>query len=69
MLEADAGGVTVEVESSSQQFVSFCYRATDTSSRDVTEFLRAEKIALTGIHRRWLNICGNQTVDESTVRQ
>ena len=33
-----------------------------------TEFFHAEKMALTDIHWRLLNIYGDQTVDASTVR-
>ena len=35
--------------------------------RCVTEFLHAEKIAPNDIHRRLLNVYGDQTVDVSTV--
>jgi len=37
--------------------------------RCVTEFLHAEKIAPNEIHRRLLNVYGDQTVDVSTVRR
>ena len=37
--------------------------------RCVTEFLNAEKIAPNDIHRCLLNVCGDQTVDVSTVRR
>jgi len=37
--------------------------------RCVIELLHAEKIAPIDIHRRLLNVCGDQTVDVSTVRQ
>ena len=37
--------------------------------RSVTEFLHAEKIAPNDIHRRLLNVYGDQTVDVSTVRR
>ena len=37
--------------------------------RCVTEFLNAEKIAPKYIHRRLLNVYGDQTVDVSTVRR
>jgi len=36
--------------------------------RCVTEFLHAQKIAPNDIHRRLLNVYGDQTVDVSTVR-
>ena len=34
----------------------------------VTEFLHAEKMAPIDIHRHFLNVYGDQTVDDSTVR-
>ena len=37
--------------------------------RCVTEFLHAEKLAPNDIHRRLLNVYGDQTVDVSTVRR
>ena len=37
--------------------------------RCVTEFLHPEKIAPNDIHRRLLNVYGDQTLDVSTVRQ
>ena len=37
--------------------------------RCVNEFLHAEKIAPNDIHRRLLNVYGDQTVDVSTVRR
>ena len=37
--------------------------------RCVIEFLHVEKIAPSDIHRRLLNVYGDQTVDVSTVRQ
>ena len=37
--------------------------------RCVIEFLHAEKIAPNDIHRRLLNVYGDQTVDVSTVRR
>jgi hypothetical protein len=37
--------------------------------RCVIEFLHAKKIAPVGIHRRLLNVYGNQIVDVSTVRR
>ena len=37
--------------------------------RCVTEFLHAENIVPTDIHRHWLNIYGDQIVGVSTVRQ
>ena len=37
--------------------------------RCVTEFLHAEQIAPSDIHRRLLNVYGDQTVDVSTVRR
>ena len=37
--------------------------------RCVSEFLHAEKIAPSDIHRRLLNVYGDQTVDVSTVRR
>lgn len=33
-----------------------------------TEFIYAEKMAPTDIHRQWLSISGDRTVDVSTVR-
>ena len=35
----------------------------------VNEFLHAEKIAPSDIHRRLLNVYGDQTLDVSTVRR
>jgi hypothetical protein len=40
-----------------------------TKQRCVIEFLHAEKIAPIEIHRRLLNVYGDQTVDVSTVRR
>ena len=40
-----------------------------TKQRCVIEFLHAEKIAPIDIHRRLLNVYGDQTVDVSTVRR
>jgi len=37
--------------------------------KHVIEFLHAEKMAPTDIHQHLLNICGEQPVDVSTVRQ
>jgi transposase len=37
--------------------------------RRVIEFLHAENIAPNDIHRRLLNVYGDQTVDVSTVRR
>jgi len=37
--------------------------------RCVIEFLHGEKITPNDIHRRLLNVCGNQTVDVSTVKR
>jgi hypothetical protein len=39
-----------------------------TKQRNVIEFLHAEKIGPIDIHRRLLNVYGDQTVDVSTVR-
>jgi hypothetical protein len=83
--EADVGDMAVEVEPSRPYSVKFCYRVTDDSrgqsdkmasdmevrmkQRCVTEFLHAENIAPNDIHRRLLNVYGDQTVDNFEVRQ
>jgi hypothetical protein len=81
MSEANVVDMAVEVEPFRQYSVKFCYRATEGQSdkmasdmevrmkqRRVTEFLHAEKFAPSDIHRRLLNVYGDQTVDVSTVR-
>ena len=83
MTEANVGSMAAEVEPSCQYPVPLCWRAKDGSrvafskmasdmescikQRCVTEFLHAEKMAPTDIHRHWLNIYGDQTVDVSTA--
>ena len=83
--KANGVDMAVEVEPSRQYSVKFSCRATDNSrgpsdklasdmevrmkQRCVIEFLHAEKIAPNDIHRRLLNVNGDQTVDVSTVRR
>jgi hypothetical protein len=84
-LEEDVGGMTVEVEPSCQQFVSFVAvrqiaaeeqsdrMASDmevhTKQRCVIDFLHADKIAPVDIHRCLLNVYGDPKVNVGTVRR
>jgi hypothetical protein len=77
--EADVGGIVVKVESSRQCTVSLVVVrqvaaaeqsikiASDievlTKQRCVIEFLTAEQIAPTDIHRRFLKVYGDDTVE------
>ena len=76
--EVDVGGVTVEVEPSLQYSVFVAAEgksdrmASDmgvyVKQRYATEFLHEETIVPTDIIQCLLSICGDQTVDVSTVR-
>jgi hypothetical protein len=84
-LEADAGGMAVEVESARQTFVSFVAvrqireeehsgkiasdEEVHTKQRCAVEILHGEGIAPVDIHRRLLNVYGDQTVGVRTVRR
>jgi len=76
MSEVDVGGMTVELEPSQQNSVTFDCCVTDGSREAVcmkqrcsTEYLHAEKIAPIDIYHRLLNVYGDQTMDVNTVRQ
>ena len=76
MSEVDVGGMTVELEPSQQNSVTFDCCVTDGSREAVcmkqrcsTESLHAEKIAPIDIYHRLLNVYGDQTMDVNTVRQ
>jgi len=76
MSEVDVGGMTVELEPSQQNSVTFDCCVTDGSREAVCmkqrcsiESLHAEKIAPIDIYHRLLNVYGDQTMDVNTVRQ